>query len=69
MKPIDRRLFLSFCIAPAALALDTLPPEAQRKIAPDFTLTDANGQTITSLLTKAKWSCWIFGQPGAAAAK
>ena len=72
MKPIDRRLFLSLCIAPAALApvalaLDTLPPEAKRKIAPDFTLTDANGQTITLSAHKGKvvlldfWATWCGG--------
>src|SRR5690242_3085639 len=72
MKPIDRRLFLSLCIAPAALApatlaIGTLPPKAQRKIAPDFTLTDATGQTITLSAHKGKvvlldfWATWCGG--------
>jgi len=66
MKPIDRRLFLSLCIAPR-LALDTLPPKAQRKIAPDFTLTDATGQSVTLSAYKGKvvlldfWATWCGG--------
>ena len=67
MKPIDRRLFLSLCIAPAALALDTLPPEAQRKTAPDFRLMDASEQTVTLSAHKGKvvlldfWATWCGG--------
>jgi cytochrome c biogenesis protein CcmG/thiol:disulfide interchange protein DsbE len=67
MKSIDRRLFLSLCIAQAAVALDTLTPEAQRKMAPDFTLTDAKGKTITLSAFKGKvvlldfWATWCGG--------
>ena len=67
MKSIDRRLFLSLCMAQAAVALDTLTPEAQRKMAPDFTLTDATGRTITLSAYKGKvvlldfWATWCGG--------
>jgi peroxiredoxin len=67
MKPIDRRLFLSLCVAQVAVALDTPTPEAQRKVAPDFTLTDANGQPLTLSAYKGKvvlldfWATWCGG--------
>ena len=67
MKQMDRRLFLSLCIAPAALALDTLPRKAQRKSASDFSLTDTSGQTITLSAHKGKvvlldfWATWCGG--------
>jgi peroxiredoxin len=67
MKPIDRRLFLSLCMAHAAVALDTLTSDAQRKVAPDFTLTDANGRAITLSAYKGKvvlldfWATWCGG--------
>lgn len=67
MRPIDRRVFLSLCMAQAAFALDTLTPESQRKMAPDFTLTDANGKAITLSTYKGKvvlldfWATWCGG--------
>jgi cytochrome c biogenesis protein CcmG/thiol:disulfide interchange protein DsbE len=67
---------LNLTIATACVALlaaqtastpDVLTPQAQRKKAPDFTLTDATGQRITLSAFKGKvvlldfWATWCGG--------
>ncbi len=53
--------------SPVVATPDTITPEAQRKPAPDFTLTDAEGQPITLSAYKGKvvlldfWATWCGG--------
>ena len=66
-----KRLNIAIAAACAALlsasAPDALAPEAQRKAAPDFTLTDAMGQPLTLSAYKGKvvlldfWATWCGG--------
>lgn len=59
-------LFLSTHVA-AMHTADTITPDAQRKIAPDFTLTGANGQPVSLSSYKGKvvlldfWATWCGG--------
>ncbi len=61
-------LLIGYDATPKAMSTpDTITPQAQRKAAPDFTLTGTNGQPITLSAYKGKvvlldfWATWCGG--------
>ncbi|MFZ0593710.1 MAG: TlpA disulfide reductase family protein [Bryobacteraceae bacterium] len=60
-------LLIAYDATPTTRGTDNITPQAQRKTAPDFTLTGANGQPVTLSAYKGKvvlldfWATWCGG--------